>query len=115
MKIGPVACRSMGDKKPSNMNAVRARHHRAKILAGETRLGVAHHIYRCGKGLLSRLPSPTAETDMTPTNPNPLGVWRQFKRRFLAWQDGSSFRLELPNLSDDILRDVGLSRGTGRF
>ena len=47
------------------------------------------------------------------TNPNPLGAWRQFKHRFLAWQDGSSF--ELPNLSDDILRDIGLCRGAERF
>jgi uncharacterized protein YjiS (DUF1127 family) len=50
---------------------------------------------------------------MRPTNPNPLGMWRQFKRRFLVRQDGSSF--ELPNLSDDILRDIGLSRGTEPF
>jgi uncharacterized protein YjiS (DUF1127 family) len=50
---------------------------------------------------------------MSPTNPNPLGVWHQFKHRFLAWQDGSSF--DLPNLSDDILRDIGLSRDAERF
>ena len=50
---------------------------------------------------------------MSPTNPNPLGAWRQFKHRFLAWQDGSSF--ELPNLGDDILRDIGLSRCTEHF
>jgi hypothetical protein len=35
---------------------------------------------------------------MSPTNPNPLGTWRQFKHRFLTSQDGSSF--DLPNLSD---------------
>jgi uncharacterized protein YjiS (DUF1127 family) len=52
---------------------------------------------------------------MSPTNPNPLGVWRQFKHRFFAWQDSSSFGLELPNLSDDILRDIGLSRSSERF
>ena len=52
---------------------------------------------------------------MNPTYPNPPGVWRQFKHRFLAWQHGSSFRLELPNLSDDILRDIGLARSTERF
>jgi uncharacterized protein YjiS (DUF1127 family) len=50
---------------------------------------------------------------MSPTNPNPFGVWRQFKHRFLAWQDGSSF--ELPDLSDDILRDIGLSRSSAPF
>jgi uncharacterized protein YjiS (DUF1127 family) len=50
---------------------------------------------------------------MSPTNPNPLGVWRQFKHRFLTWQDGWSF--ELPNLSDNILRDIGLARSTERF
>ena len=47
---------------------------------------------------------------MSPTNPNPLGMWRQFKHRFLTSQDGSSF--DLPNLSDEILRDIGLSRGS---
>ena len=52
---------------------------------------------------------------MSPTNPNPLSAWRQFTHRFLAWQDGSSFRPELPNLSDDILRDIGLSRGSEQF
>ena len=50
---------------------------------------------------------------MSSTNPNPLGAWRQLKHRFLAWQDGSSF--DLPNLSDDILCDIGLSRGTERL
>jgi hypothetical protein len=50
---------------------------------------------------------------MSPTNPNPLGAWRRFKHCFLAWQDGSSF--DLPNLSDDILRDIGLSHSTERF
>jgi uncharacterized protein YjiS (DUF1127 family) len=84
-------------------------------LAGKARRGVAHHIYRCGKGLYNQPRSPTAETDMSPTNPNSLGVWRQFKHRFLAWQDGSTFRLDLPNLSDDILRDIGLSYSTERF
>ena len=50
---------------------------------------------------------------MSPTIANPLGVWRQFKHRFLAWHDGSSS--DLPNLSDAILRDIGLSRGSERF
>ena len=48
---------------------------------------------------------------MSPTNP--IGMWRQFKRRFLTSQDGSSF--DLPNLSDDILRDIGMSRGSEQF
>jgi uncharacterized protein YjiS (DUF1127 family) len=52
---------------------------------------------------------------MSLTNEHPLGAWRQFRHRFLAWQDGSSFRFDLPNLSDDILRDIGLSRSTERF
>jgi uncharacterized protein YjiS (DUF1127 family) len=50
---------------------------------------------------------------MSPTNPNPLGVWRQFKHRFLTWQDGLSF--DLSNLSDEILCDIGLSRGAEQF
>jgi uncharacterized protein YjiS (DUF1127 family) len=50
---------------------------------------------------------------MSPTTPTPLGTWCQFKQRFLTWQDGSSF--DLPSLSDEILRDIGLSRGSERF
>ena len=50
---------------------------------------------------------------MSPTNPSPLGMWRQFKYRFLTSQDGLS--LDLPNLSDEILRDIGLSPGTDQF
>jgi uncharacterized protein YjiS (DUF1127 family) len=84
-----------------------------KFLATKARRGVAHHTHLSWQGLLSRVDSPTEERDMSPTNPDPLGMWRQFKHRFLAWQDGSSF--DLPNLSDDILRDIGLSRGTERF
>ena len=40
-------------------------------------------------------------------------MWRQFKHRFLTSQDGSSF--DLPNLSDEILRDIGLSRGAEQY
>jgi uncharacterized protein YjiS (DUF1127 family) len=40
-------------------------------------------------------------------------MWREFKHRFLTSQDGSSF--DLPNLSDEILRDIGLPRGTEQF
>jgi uncharacterized protein YjiS (DUF1127 family) len=50
---------------------------------------------------------------MSPTNSTPLGTWQQFKHRFLTWQHSSSF--DLPSLSDDILRDIGLSRGSERF
>jgi uncharacterized protein YjiS (DUF1127 family) len=50
---------------------------------------------------------------MSATNPNLLGVWRQFKHRFLDRQDGSSF--DLTTLSDDILRDIGFSYGAERF
>ena len=52
---------------------------------------------------------------MSPTNQNPLGVWRQFKHRFFTWRDSSSFGLDLPSLSDDILLDIGLSRSSERF
>ena len=50
---------------------------------------------------------------MSPTNSTPLGTWRQFKHLFLTWQDSSSF--DLSSLSDDILRDIGLSRCSERF
>ena len=52
---------------------------------------------------------------MSPTNPNPLGVWRQFKHRFFTWRDSSSYGLDLPSLSDDILLDIGLSRSSEQF
>jgi uncharacterized protein YjiS (DUF1127 family) len=84
-----------------------------EFLSNKTRRGVAHHTQPLWQGLWLPSDSPTEERDMSPTNPNPLGMWRQFKHRFLTSQDGSRF--DLPNLSDEILRDIGLSRGTEQF
>jgi uncharacterized protein YjiS (DUF1127 family) len=84
-----------------------------EFLSNKARRGVAHHTQPLWQGLWLLSDSPTEERDMSSTNPNPLGMWRQFKHRLLALQDGSSF--DLPNLSDEILRDIGLSRGTEQF
>jgi hypothetical protein len=79
-----------------------------EFLSNKMRRGVAHHTQLLWQGLQRMQGSPTEERDISPTNPNPLGMRRQFKHRFLTLQDGSSF--DLPNL-----RDIGLSRGTEQF
>lgn len=37
--------------------------------------------------------------------------WKQVKNGFIEWHHSLSSRRELANLSDRILRDIGLSRG----
>jgi uncharacterized protein YjiS (DUF1127 family) len=44
---------------------------------------------------------------MNKMNPNRLRVWH--------WHDRGNLRIELSDLSDSILRDIGLSRGNERF
>ena len=44
--------------------------------------------------------------------PNQLRVLMQ---RIDVWQDRANRRIELRNLSDRTLRDIGLSRGNERF
>ena len=51
---------------------------------------------------------------MSKTNLKALRVWRQMKVAFTTWQDGASSRMELRNLDDRTLRDIGLSRGNER-
>ena len=48
------------------------------------------------------------ETAMSTTKANSLRVWRQLTHCVLTWQDGSN--VEAADLSDSILRDIGLAR-----
>ena len=52
---------------------------------------------------------------MSATQANSRRLWCQFKHELLAWQSRSSFGTELTDLSDSILRDIGLSRGCERL
>jgi uncharacterized protein YjiS (DUF1127 family) len=52
---------------------------------------------------------------MNTTSGYPLRLWRQVKQRFVTWQDRTNTRIEVRNLADPILRDIGLSRGGERF
>ena len=51
---------------------------------------------------------------MSPMNPNQLRQLRQLKHSFVAWHDRANSRVELRNLSDRTLRDIGLTRGNER-
>ena len=51
---------------------------------------------------------------MSKTNLKAFRVWRQMKTAFTTWQDGANSRMELRNLDDRTLRDIGLSRGNER-
>jgi uncharacterized protein YjiS (DUF1127 family) len=47
---------------------------------------------------------------MSTPNSNHFGFWQ----RFVTWQDRSHRDIELRNLSDRSLRDIGLARGDER-
>jgi uncharacterized protein YjiS (DUF1127 family) len=51
---------------------------------------------------------------MSKTNLKAFRVWQQMKAAFTTWQDGANSRMELRNLDDRTLRDIGLSRGNER-
>jgi uncharacterized protein YjiS (DUF1127 family) len=51
---------------------------------------------------------------MSKTNLKAFRVWQQMKAAFTTWQDGANLRMELRNLDDRTLRDIGLSRGNER-
>jgi uncharacterized protein YjiS (DUF1127 family) len=44
------------------------------------------------------------------SRPHRFSVWSQVKRHFAEWHLRASLRHELMNLSDRMLRDVGVSR-----
>jgi uncharacterized protein YjiS (DUF1127 family) len=52
---------------------------------------------------------------MITTNSIPLRVWRRVKHSLVTWRDRGNSCTELQNLSDSVLRDVGLSNGNERF
>jgi len=51
---------------------------------------------------------------MSETNLKALRVWQQMKVAFTTWQDRANSRMELRNMDDRTLRDIGLSRGNER-
>jgi uncharacterized protein YjiS (DUF1127 family) len=51
---------------------------------------------------------------MSKTNLKAFRVWQQIKAGFTTWQDRANSRMELQNLNDRTLRDIGLSRGNER-
>jgi uncharacterized protein YjiS (DUF1127 family) len=51
---------------------------------------------------------------MSNTNQQTFRVWQQMKTAFTTWQDLTNSRMELRNLDDRTLRDIGLSRGNER-
>jgi uncharacterized protein YjiS (DUF1127 family) len=44
-----------------------------------------------------------------------LRLWRRVRQSFTAWQGRANARVELTNLTDGTLQDIGLSRGNERF
>jgi uncharacterized protein YjiS (DUF1127 family) len=40
--------------------------------------------------------------------------WRQLKQDFMAWQDRATLQMEMRNLNERTLRDIGLTRGNER-
>ena len=51
---------------------------------------------------------------MSKTNLKAFRVWQQMKVAFTTWQDRANSRMELRNMDDRTLRDIGLSRGNER-
>lgn len=51
---------------------------------------------------------------MSTINSNRIRVWSQLTHRFAVWQGRVNARIELNNLDDRLLRDIGLTRGSER-
>jgi len=51
---------------------------------------------------------------MSKTNLKAFRVWQQMKSGFIVWMDRANSRMEMQNLNDRALRDIGLSRGNER-
>jgi uncharacterized protein YjiS (DUF1127 family) len=51
---------------------------------------------------------------MSKMNLKALRVWHCMKAAFTTWHDRANSRMELQNLNDRTLRDIGLSRGNER-
>jgi uncharacterized protein YjiS (DUF1127 family) len=74
----------------------------------EVHFSVRHHMHRDAMGLkTSTKLVKFLERAMSKMNRNWLRLWH--------WQDRASLRIELSDLSDSVLRDIGMSRGNERF
>jgi uncharacterized protein YjiS (DUF1127 family) len=51
---------------------------------------------------------------MNTMNLYPLRVWRRLKHSFTAWHARAGLRIELKDLTDSTLQDIGLWRGNER-
>jgi uncharacterized protein YjiS (DUF1127 family) len=49
---------------------------------------------------------------MSKTNRKAFSVWQQMKSGVIVWLDRTNSRIEMRNLDDRTLRDIGLSRGS---
>jgi uncharacterized protein YjiS (DUF1127 family) len=52
---------------------------------------------------------------MDKRNPLPLRLWRRVRQSFTAWHVRANSRIELTDLTDRTLQDIGLTRGHERF
>ena len=52
---------------------------------------------------------------MDKRNPFRLRLWRRVRQNLAAWHDRAYSRIELTDLTDRTLLDIGLTRGHERF
>jgi uncharacterized protein YjiS (DUF1127 family) len=52
---------------------------------------------------------------MDTRNAFPFRLWRRVRQSFAAWHDRANSRIELTDLTDSTLQDIGLTRGHERF
>jgi uncharacterized protein YjiS (DUF1127 family) len=52
---------------------------------------------------------------MDKRTPFRLRLWRRVRQNFAAWHDRANSRIELTDLTDRTLQDIGLTRGHERF
>jgi uncharacterized protein YjiS (DUF1127 family) len=52
---------------------------------------------------------------MDTRNAFPFRLWRRVRQSFTAWHDRANSRIELSDLTDSTLQDIGLTRGHERF
>src|SRR4029077_14297095 len=66
------------------------------------------HMRHATPGLHGMVNSPVAETAMNTMNPYPLRVWRRLKHSFAVWHARAGLRIDLKDLTDSTLQDIGL-------
>jgi uncharacterized protein YjiS (DUF1127 family) len=52
---------------------------------------------------------------MDTRNAFPFRLWRRVRQSFAVWHDRANSRIELTDLTDSTLQDIGLTRGHERF